>query len=85
MEARQYREMQRQERKLVREREWRGKMWFCELQGLQKMCENDLLKEAFETSKLKQVAGVKPNSTTVAIIVPAAAPVSILEQGMDIQ
>ncbi|XP_059067389.1 pentatricopeptide repeat-containing protein At2g39620 [Cryptomeria japonica] len=43
-----------------------------------------LFEKALETFKQMQMAGVKPNSTTFASILPACAKTGALEQGMDI-
>ncbi|XP_057832181.2 pentatricopeptide repeat-containing protein At5g27110-like [Cryptomeria japonica] len=46
--------------------------------------QNGLVDKAFETFKQMQLAGVKPDSTTFASILPACAKMRDLEQGMDI-
>ncbi|XP_057838735.2 pentatricopeptide repeat-containing protein At3g12770 [Cryptomeria japonica] len=45
---------------------------------------NGFVKKALDIFKRMQLAGVKPNSTTFASILPACAKVGALEQGMDI-
>ncbi|XP_057841718.2 pentatricopeptide repeat-containing protein At1g11290, chloroplastic-like [Cryptomeria japonica] len=45
---------------------------------------NEFVEKALETLKQMQLAGVQPNSTTFAIILPACAKMGALEQGMDI-
>ncbi|XP_057850517.2 pentatricopeptide repeat-containing protein At3g24000, mitochondrial-like [Cryptomeria japonica] len=46
--------------------------------------QNGFVEKAIETFKQMQLAGVKPNSTTFASILPACAKMGALEQGMDI-
>ncbi|KAH9293624.1 hypothetical protein KI387_041171, partial [Taxus chinensis] len=46
--------------------------------------QNGFVEKALETFKQMQLAGVKPNSTTFASILPACAKMGALEQGMDI-
>ncbi|XP_057845150.2 pentatricopeptide repeat-containing protein At3g12770-like [Cryptomeria japonica] len=46
--------------------------------------QNGFVKEALETFKQMQLAGVKPDSTTFASILSACAKMGALEQGMDI-
>ncbi|XP_057873045.2 pentatricopeptide repeat-containing protein At3g24000, mitochondrial-like [Cryptomeria japonica] len=46
--------------------------------------QNGSVEKALETFKQMQLAGVKPNSTTFASILPACAKMGALEQGMDI-
>ncbi|XP_057816354.2 pentatricopeptide repeat-containing protein At3g12770 isoform X2 [Cryptomeria japonica] len=46
--------------------------------------QNEFVEKAFEIFKQMQSAGVKPNSTTFATILPACAKMGALEQGMDI-
>ncbi|KAH9297554.1 hypothetical protein KI387_029236 [Taxus chinensis] len=46
--------------------------------------QNGFVEKATETLKQMQVAGVMPNSTTFASILPACAKVRALQQGMDI-
>ncbi|XP_057854814.2 pentatricopeptide repeat-containing protein At1g11290, chloroplastic-like [Cryptomeria japonica] len=46
--------------------------------------QNGFIEKALETFKQMQLAGVKPDSTTFASILPACAKVGALEQGMDI-
>ncbi|XP_057837776.2 pentatricopeptide repeat-containing protein At5g27110-like [Cryptomeria japonica] len=46
--------------------------------------QNGLVEKALETFKQMQLAGIKPNSTTFASILPACAKMGALEQGMDI-
>ncbi|XP_059069535.1 pentatricopeptide repeat-containing protein At1g11290, chloroplastic-like [Cryptomeria japonica] len=46
--------------------------------------QNGLYEKALETFKQMQLAGVKPDSTTFASILPACAQIGALEQGMDI-
>ncbi|XP_057873047.2 pentatricopeptide repeat-containing protein At1g11290, chloroplastic-like [Cryptomeria japonica] len=46
--------------------------------------QNGLAEKALKTFKQMQLAGVKPNSTTFASILPACAKMGALEQGMDI-
>ncbi|XP_059069534.1 pentatricopeptide repeat-containing protein At3g24000, mitochondrial-like [Cryptomeria japonica] len=46
--------------------------------------QNGFVDKAVETFKQMQLAGVKPNSTTFASILPACAKVGALEQGIDI-
>ncbi|XP_057854806.2 pentatricopeptide repeat-containing protein At5g27110 [Cryptomeria japonica] len=46
--------------------------------------QNGLMEKALETFKQMQLAGVKPNVTTIASILPACANLGALEQGMDI-
>ncbi|XP_059069540.1 pentatricopeptide repeat-containing protein At3g12770-like [Cryptomeria japonica] len=46
--------------------------------------QNGFAEKALETLKQMQLAGVKPNSTTLATILPACAKLGALEQGMDI-
>ncbi|XP_057834761.2 pentatricopeptide repeat-containing protein At2g39620-like [Cryptomeria japonica] len=46
--------------------------------------QNGLVDKALEAFKQMQLAGVKPNSTTFASILPACAKMGALEQGMDI-
>ncbi|XP_057816350.2 pentatricopeptide repeat-containing protein At1g11290, chloroplastic-like isoform X2 [Cryptomeria japonica] len=45
---------------------------------------NGLVEKALETFKQMQLAGVKPDSKTVASILPACATIGALEEGMDI-
>ncbi|XP_059069450.1 pentatricopeptide repeat-containing protein At2g39620-like [Cryptomeria japonica] len=46
--------------------------------------QNGIVDKALETFKQMQLAGIKPNSTTFASILPACAKMGALEQGMDI-
>ncbi|XP_057841741.2 pentatricopeptide repeat-containing protein At3g24000, mitochondrial-like [Cryptomeria japonica] len=46
--------------------------------------QNEFVEEALETFKQMQMAGVKPDSTTFASILPACAKMGALEQGIDI-
>ncbi|XP_057870782.1 pentatricopeptide repeat-containing protein At4g02750-like isoform X2 [Cryptomeria japonica] len=46
--------------------------------------QNELVEDALETFKNMQLAGVKPNNTTFASILPACAKMGALEQGMNI-
>ncbi|XP_057872340.2 pentatricopeptide repeat-containing protein DOT4, chloroplastic-like [Cryptomeria japonica] len=46
--------------------------------------QNGFVEKALETFKQMQLAGVKPNSTTFASILPACAKMGTLEQGIDI-
>ncbi|KAH9297551.1 hypothetical protein KI387_029233, partial [Taxus chinensis] len=46
--------------------------------------QNGLVQKALETFNKMQLAGVKPNSTTFASILPACANMGALDQGMDI-
>ncbi|XP_057837805.2 pentatricopeptide repeat-containing protein At4g18520, chloroplastic-like [Cryptomeria japonica] len=46
--------------------------------------QNGFIEKTLETFKKMQLAGVKPNSTTFASILPACAKMGSLEQGMDI-
>ncbi|XP_057833070.2 pentatricopeptide repeat-containing protein At3g16610 isoform X2 [Cryptomeria japonica] len=46
--------------------------------------QNGFVEMALETFKQMQLAGVKPNSTTFANVLPACAKMGALEQGMDI-
>ncbi|XP_057833042.2 pentatricopeptide repeat-containing protein At1g11290, chloroplastic [Cryptomeria japonica] len=46
--------------------------------------QNGLVEKALETFKQMQLAGVKPDSTTFASILPACAKMGALEQGVDI-
>ncbi|XP_057837821.2 pentatricopeptide repeat-containing protein At3g16610-like [Cryptomeria japonica] len=46
--------------------------------------QNGFVERALETFKEMQLAGVKPNSTTFASVLPACAKMGALEQGMDI-
>ncbi|XP_057865085.2 pentatricopeptide repeat-containing protein At2g13600 [Cryptomeria japonica] len=46
--------------------------------------QNGFVEEALETYKQMQLAGVKPNSTTFASILPGCAKIGALEQGIDI-
>ncbi|XP_057840102.1 pentatricopeptide repeat-containing protein At1g15510, chloroplastic [Cryptomeria japonica] len=46
--------------------------------------QNGLVEKALETFRQMELAGVKPNSTTFASILPACAKMGALEQGMDI-
>ncbi|XP_057837809.2 pentatricopeptide repeat-containing protein At1g11290, chloroplastic-like [Cryptomeria japonica] len=46
--------------------------------------QNGFVRNALQTFKKMQVAGVKPNSTTFSSILPACAKMGALEQGMDI-
>ncbi|XP_057873036.2 pentatricopeptide repeat-containing protein At3g24000, mitochondrial-like [Cryptomeria japonica] len=46
--------------------------------------QNGFAEKALETFKQMQLAGVKPNATTFASILPACAKMGALEQGMDI-
>ncbi|XP_057854695.2 pentatricopeptide repeat-containing protein At3g12770 [Cryptomeria japonica] len=46
--------------------------------------QNGFVEKALETFKQMQMAGVKPNSTTFASILPACARMGALEQGIDI-
>ncbi|XP_057844583.2 pentatricopeptide repeat-containing protein At2g03880, mitochondrial-like [Cryptomeria japonica] len=46
--------------------------------------QNGFVEKALETFKQMQLAGIKPNSTTFASILPACAKMGALEQGMDI-
>ncbi|XP_057816394.2 putative pentatricopeptide repeat-containing protein At3g13770, mitochondrial [Cryptomeria japonica] len=46
--------------------------------------QNGFVENALETFKLMPLAGVKPDSTTFASILPACAKMGALEQGMDI-
>ncbi|XP_057816402.2 pentatricopeptide repeat-containing protein At2g13600 [Cryptomeria japonica] len=45
--------------------------------------QNGLVEKALETFKQMQLAGLKPNSTTFASIIPAFARMGVLEQGME--
>ncbi|KAH9310531.1 hypothetical protein KI387_025566, partial [Taxus chinensis] len=46
--------------------------------------QNTFVENALEFFKQMQLAGVKPNSTTFASVLPACAKIAALEQGMDI-
>ncbi|XP_057825159.2 pentatricopeptide repeat-containing protein At4g13650-like [Cryptomeria japonica] len=46
--------------------------------------QNGFVEKAIEIFKQMQLAGVQPNSTTLAIIFPACAKIGVLEQGMGI-
>ncbi|XP_057853782.1 pentatricopeptide repeat-containing protein At3g12770-like [Cryptomeria japonica] len=46
--------------------------------------QNGVVEKALEIFKQMQLVGVKPNSTTIASILPACAKMGALEQGMDI-
>ncbi|KAH9310397.1 hypothetical protein KI387_025432 [Taxus chinensis] len=46
--------------------------------------QNGFVEKAFEIFKQMQLAGVKPNSTTFASILPACAKMGVVERGMDI-
>lgn len=46
--------------------------------------QNGFVEKALETFKEMQLAGVKPDSTTFASVLPACAQMGTLEQGMEI-